>query len=229
MLNGGKFTLYMQSGLWAEVANTATYLDNHLTTPNRSLITFQQFFGKGKSHVLTSMQKFGEMCIATFKDNTHQAKLANCGIPGIWVGYMENHHTDTYRIFNPKTKGIILIRDVTFLNKSYDEYHKVEKPVILTTSHEGSDEEEEFEIISKNNNNSDVNIISDSNSDSSDDDLENNKENFFDEDVDDQVIALSKTMINTKVIRVMKCSKLHTMMMPTRSSKKQPMLKLLKI
>ena len=69
MLNGGKFTPYLRSSLWTEVANTAMFLENHLTTPNRSLNPFQQFFGKGKSNVLTSTQKFGEMCIATFKDN----------------------------------------------------------------------------------------------------------------------------------------------------------------
>ena len=60
MLNSGKFTLYLHSSLWAEAANTATFLENHLTTPNRSLNPFQQFFVKGKSYVLTSMQKFGE-------------------------------------------------------------------------------------------------------------------------------------------------------------------------
>ena len=89
------------------------------------------------------------MCIATFKDNTHRAKLDNCGTPGIWVGYAENHPAGTHRIFNPITKCIILTRNVTFRNKSYGEYHKVQKPVILTTSYEESDEEEELEILKK--------------------------------------------------------------------------------
>ena len=30
MLNGGKFTTYLQSGLWAEAANTDMLLKNHL-------------------------------------------------------------------------------------------------------------------------------------------------------------------------------------------------------
>ena len=71
------------------------------------------------------MQKFGEMCTTTFKDNTHQAKLANQGTPGIWVGYAKNHPTGTYWIFNPKTKRIILTRDVTFPKKSYGAYNKL--------------------------------------------------------------------------------------------------------
>ena len=93
------------------------------------------------------MQKFGEMCIATYKDNTHRAKLANHRTPGIWVGYAENHPTGTYWVFNPKTKCIILTRDLSFLNKSYIEYSKVQKPVILTMSYEGSDDEEEPEMV----------------------------------------------------------------------------------
>ena len=67
MLSGGKFTAYLQSGLWAEAANTAMTLENNLITPNMTLSPFQEFFGKGKQNALMAMQKFCEMCIATFK------------------------------------------------------------------------------------------------------------------------------------------------------------------
>ena len=76
--------------------------------------------------------------------------------------------------------------------------------MILTMSYDGSEEEEELEIVFKNNNNGDRNIVSDSDTDSSDDDLENNEENLFDKDVNEQVIALPKTPINSKSIRAMK-------------------------
>ena len=68
---------------------------------------------------------------------SHWAKLANQGTPGIWVSYTEDHPTSMYRIFNPKTKKIILTQDVTFLQKSYGEYTKVEKPVVVTMSYKG--------------------------------------------------------------------------------------------
>ena len=71
-------------------------------------------FGKGKRSILSLMQNFGEMCNATYRDNTHQAKLANQGTPGIWVGYAKGHLTSKYQVFNPKTKKIILTQDVTF-------------------------------------------------------------------------------------------------------------------
>ena len=100
------------------------------------------------------MQKFGEMCIATYRDNTHQAKLANQGNPSILVGYAEGHPTGTYQVFNPKTKQVILTRDMTFLQKSYGECSKVEKPALVSMSCEGLDYDKEFEtvpIISNNN------------------------------------------------------------------------------
>ena len=98
ILNGGKFTTYLQSSLWAEAANTAMLIENNLITPNRTLSPFQLFFGKEKKSVLSSMQKFGETCITTFKENRHWAKLTNHGTPSIWVGYIENHPASTYRI-----------------------------------------------------------------------------------------------------------------------------------
>ena len=150
------------------------------------------------------MQKFGEMCITTFKDNTHRAKLANWGTTGIWVGWAENHPTGTYRIFNPKAKWIILTRDVTFLQKSYGEYSKVEKPVVLNRSYEGSDDEKELEIVPVDKKNNNVNIVSDSNSDSTNEDFENNQGNFFDKDINNQVIVSPETTVNAKVIQAMK-------------------------
>ena len=76
------------------------------------------------------MQKFGELCITTNRDSTHQAKLANYNTPSVWVGYTDGHPTVTYRVFNPKTKKVILTRDMTFLQKSYGDYSKVEKHVM---------------------------------------------------------------------------------------------------
>ena len=137
MLNGGKFNAYLQNGLWAEAASTATLLKNNLITPNRNLSPFQQFLGSRKRSILSLMQKFGEICITTYKDETNLAKLAIQGTPGIWVGYTEGHPTGTYWGFNPKTKKITLTWGVTFLQKFCSEYIKVEKPVFVTTTYEG--------------------------------------------------------------------------------------------
>ena len=150
------------------------------------------------------MQKFGERCIATYKDNFYWTKLANPGTPIIWVGYTEDHLAGTYQIFNPKFKKIILTWNVTFLQKSYGKYTKVDKPVVVTTSYEGLNEEEELKTVTLVIHNNNVNVVSDSNTDSSNDDFKNDDKNFFDEDIDDQVKATPQTTINSKVVRAMK-------------------------
>ena len=105
------------------------------------------------------------MCINTYRDNTHQAKLANQGIFDMWVGYAEGHPTGTYWVFDPMTKKIILTQDVTFLQKSYSEYIMVEEFVLVTMNYEGLDDEEEFKMVSIDNNNNNINQVRDSNSD----------------------------------------------------------------
>ena len=98
---------------------------------------------------------------------------------------------------------------MTFPQKSYIEYYKIEKPAWVTTSYEGSNEEEEFEtvLIINNHNNMNMNIVSDSNSDDSYDDIENNDKNLFDKDINDQVKETPQTTNNAIVVWVMK--KLH--------------------
>ena len=125
MLNGGKFNAYLQNDLWAKAVITTMFLKNNVPTPNRTLSPFQQLFGKRKRSILSLMQKFVEMCFTIHRDNTYWAKLANQGTPGFWDGYAEGHPTSIYQAFNPKTKKIILTKDVTFLWKSYFEYRKV--------------------------------------------------------------------------------------------------------
>ena len=56
------------------------------------------------------------MYITTHQDNLHQAKLASCGILGIWVGYAHGHPADAYCVFYPKVikfnEGIDFTREV---------------------------------------------------------------------------------------------------------------------
>ena len=71
-------------------------------------------FQKGKKSVLTLVQTFCEMCITTYKDNTHLTNLADYGTPVICVFYAKIDIASTYQIFKPKTKKK-LTQDVTFL------------------------------------------------------------------------------------------------------------------
>ena len=71
-------------------------------------------------------------------------------------------------------------------------------------SYEGLDEEEELKTVHVANNYRNVNVVSDSNGDESEEDLKNEDDNFFDEDINDQVEINPKTTVNTKVVQDMK-------------------------
>ena len=87
------------------------------------------------------------MCITTYRDKSHLAKLANQGVPSIWVGFAEGLPVETYHVYNPKTRKIIAAKDVMFLQKSYRNWSKVEKPIMVPTIYVRSDYEEEPETV----------------------------------------------------------------------------------
>jgi len=65
-----------------------------------------------------------------------KGKLENKGMECIFVGYAENHTGDVYRLLNLKTDKIVLSRDVVWLNKTFEEYMKIDgvkvrDPVII--------------------------------------------------------------------------------------------------
>ena len=94
---------------------------------------------------------------------------------------------------------------MTFLQKPYSEYTKVNKPVVVMMSYEGSDDEEqELKTVPVIINNNNVNVVSDSDSDSSKKDFKNDGNKFFDEDINDQVKTTPQTTINAKVVWPMK-------------------------
>ena len=99
MLNGGKFSAFLKNSLRAEATNTTTLLKNYTIISKGDVSPFQHIFGKGKRSILFSVQKFGEMCITIYGDNSHQTELVNRATPGIWVGFAEGHPIDTYHVY----------------------------------------------------------------------------------------------------------------------------------
>ena len=54
---------------------------------------------------------------------------------------------------------------MTFLQKLYSEYTKIEKPILVITSYEGLDDDEELKMIPIVNNNNNIDVVSDFDSD----------------------------------------------------------------
>ena len=117
MLAGFGFSRKIQQKLWTEGANTATLLDSYLITDASDMNSYQKFFGKGKRCPVTEpTKKFGEPCIVSDRTKI-KSKLQERGKEANWIGYASDHAAYKYRIFNPKTRKVILSQDVTFIGQ----------------------------------------------------------------------------------------------------------------
>ena len=124
---------------------------------------------------------------------SYQAKLAPWGTPGIWVGLAKVIHLVPIMYITPRQKNN-LTKDMIFLHTSYNKWNKVEKPVMLPLTFEGSDDDEEVEMVPTNiNNYINCNVVSDS---ESDDEV---KENLF-EEIDDKIEVTLMAKLNPKVV-----------------------------
>jgi len=106
MLNKAHFVdkyEYLQHGLWAECATTATKLKNIIVKGNMAP-AFNAFFNK-EAPYKESLWTFGEVAIVP-DAKTLRSKLENRGVPCLFVGYMDNHPRDTFCMFNMETKHV---------------------------------------------------------------------------------------------------------------------------
>ena len=110
----------IRKGLWTECANTATKNENISVRDVNP--PFTKFHGKD-SRIVPHLRRFGEMGVVTTKKKI-QGKIETTGKVALFVGYAENHAGDTYRMFNPATKKILISRDVRWLNKIYGKWAK---------------------------------------------------------------------------------------------------------
>jgi hypothetical protein len=98
-------------------------LSNILSEENIS--PYQRFHGK-MSNIGRGMKTFVQLCIKQNVKN-HQDKLKNRGEVAIIVGYPDDHHFDTYRLFMKETQTIAESRDVVWMNKSFHKYLNTKK------------------------------------------------------------------------------------------------------
>ena len=100
---------------WTEAADTATDLDNMIIRPGELENSYQKIYGDKKKCFASpdNLKTFGEEVILANRTKI-KAKLRDCGKKCLWLGYAKDRSTDTYRLYNPKTRSIILSRDVIF-------------------------------------------------------------------------------------------------------------------
>ena len=104
---------------------------------------------------------------------------------------------------------------MTFLGKPYGKWNKVEKPALAPISYERSNDDKVKMVLDNNNNTSkNYNKVSDSESD-------DKKENLSLQDLKNEVEVTPKTMLNPRVVRMMKKLEIPKMKM-NRLNKRKP-------
>ena len=107
---------------------------------------YHQFFGEGRTSILDTVQRFGEICIVANRVAIMN-KMQNRGKHCIWLGFADNHASKCYRLLNLETKRVVISRDVTFLDKSFGDWANVKDPAIVPLAAEMIDTiDENYEV-----------------------------------------------------------------------------------
>ena len=111
--------------LWTEAADTATYLDNLIIRPGESKNSYQKFYGNKKKCFASpdNLKTFGKEIIVANRTKI-KAKSRDRGKKCLWLGYAKDWSTDICRLYNPKTRSIILSRDIIFLTREKETNNK---------------------------------------------------------------------------------------------------------
>ena len=122
MLNEAEVPLGTRKGLWAEAASTATHIHNICIRKNTSQTPYELVFDE-YPRIIKDLKRFGEVGIVTFrKGKIGKSKLENKGRHCIFVGYALEAPFKTYKMFDLRTRKIIISRNVKWINKMYGEW-----------------------------------------------------------------------------------------------------------
>lgn len=107
---------------WAEAVNTACYVRNRCITKSLSEQTPHKLW-KGKIPTVIYFQIFGSKVFELDK-NPQKGKFDSRSKEGIFIEY--SNESKAYRVWLPKSRKVIVSRDVKFLNKSaFDHEYQV--------------------------------------------------------------------------------------------------------
>jgi predicted ABC-class ATPase len=97
MLNWAKIPTSLRQLLWAQCANHATHLENIQNSSTAS----ELFYGKNPPRI-KHLKIFGEVGIV-HDHKKLRVRLADCGIPCVFIGYSSNHAPNVYKFLTTNT------------------------------------------------------------------------------------------------------------------------------
>jgi hypothetical protein len=110
----------MRHGVWAECANTVTFLSNIIALKSKDVCPYQLLFGS-KPKLPESLRSFGEVGVVTTKSNI-QVKLRSCGTVCMFVGYSVGHVHDVYCMLNLETNHVLNFGDIKWLRLHHKDW-----------------------------------------------------------------------------------------------------------
>ena len=109
-MHSANFNAETRKKLWAEAINYTEAVHNSMATSRSVKGANELFYGK-KASFQNHMVEFGRVGYVTKREKI-LGRLEDHAVKCVFVGYGKNHSGDTYRIYNPTTKRIILSHDV---------------------------------------------------------------------------------------------------------------------
>ncbi len=127
MMHHANIPVRLRYRLWREAVKTATLMDGLVVVKfkGKEKTRYEHIFGSVPGFAKKGILKtWGEAGTVTIKTDTHP-KLLDRGVHCLFVGYSLDHSSECYRMFDPKTQGVRVVRDITWLNRMF--YQKTEE------------------------------------------------------------------------------------------------------
>jgi hypothetical protein len=117
MLDRSGTTQDLREKLWAECATKP----NNIISRKDGKSPFERFYGY-ENKMIHNLKVFGGVGVKLSKLYGLPEKSSNKGNLCIMLGYPEDHPSDTYRVLDLKTLGVMFTRHVRWTGKTHGEY-----------------------------------------------------------------------------------------------------------
>lgn len=111
MMYDAGFSKEFRQVIWAEAMQTASFLHDIFPNSGRKQSSYEIFFGK-PCEWFPYLIEYGRIGVTATKKK--KKKLEPPGTPMIMVGYALQHKPGSYRMYNPKTRKVVVCDNVTW-------------------------------------------------------------------------------------------------------------------
>ena len=184
MLNAAQLNKEFRQGLWAECAQTATYLDNQdCESSERKRPRYTEFYGHDDKS-FPFIRRFGEVAIVKTGEKL-RSKLENRGMPALYLGHADKHSAEVSRFLKLTTRRVVRSRDVRWLNKTFRQWMQENGDVLENRDGFEYDTDSDEEGEHNNNDTVDEDIFDHNDEDDGDD-------NYVSDDKPDQTTSVGR-------------------------------------